>query len=669
MAMEGNYLQSHSLAANNLHAATYGGDHATDLSSRISSNTPNQCTFTVPPAHYHQSLPNGYGITHEYQHCGYPEAAHNWEAPVQSGFSQRPHQVEFSHDKQTPINPATYWNDKLPSPGFAGAWDPEAYPNGYPMPTPNENSFYADFQTSSPFQLPGAHSIMQNNSYFRGNSPTSQYGRHQNYNGIESSSDACLSTNTTGSSENLVHAGHPQDIDTKPTLPPIEYYSDRQGYVDQIGEDKDRQNTELRENRQEEGEEESETNENMVEGERMENGSISAENTRDETTPENANTTEQKSSRKDASGRRSEKPPYSYIALIAMAIQASPNKQCTLSEIYQFLHNKFEFFRGGYTGWKNSVRHNLSLNEVFIKLPKGMGRPGKGHYWTIDPQAEFMFQDGASRRRPRGFRRRASASNAAMVAGGIQGSSGGQEISSGPFMGQLPNPGVLMDSDVTFSQFLIPNMHLSPNSHPQHPSSIGTPPNPAPITSTEDEMKISDERTGLFYAPASIAHGGFYNPIMEQQYQNAAAFVHQHFQDDAAQQQQQMQQSMKMESHSPHFEGSNSLYGILSSSNQPGQMVISGSNFWAENTEGRRTSFSAPGEMNPEEQQSFDTRRFTMPWSQTSGDCKPSVGHFQQAPGESTLETVVQGNSPNMHPHMKNSMSCNDCEAQYGTTQ
>lgn len=54
-----------------------------------------------------------------------------------------------------------------------------------------------------------------------------------------------------------------------------------------------------------------------------------------------------------------------------MAIQASPNKQCTLSEIYQFLHNKFEFFRGGYTGWKNSVRHNLSLNEVFIKLPKG----------------------------------------------------------------------------------------------------------------------------------------------------------------------------------------------------------------------------------------------------------------------------------------------------------
>nr|CDS29342.2 forkhead box protein F1 [Hymenolepis microstoma] len=665
MAMEGNYLQSHSLAANNPHGATYGGDHATDLSARIGSNTPTQCTFSVPPAHYHQGLPNGYGIQHEYQHCVYPEAAHNWEASAQSSFSQRPHQVEFTHDKQNPINPATYWNDKHPSPGFVGAWDPEAYPNGYPMPAPNENSFYADFQTSSPFQLPGAHSIMQNTNYFRGNSPTSQYGRHPNYNGIESSSDACLSTNTTGSSENLVHTGHPQDIDTKPTLPPIEYYSDRQGYVNPIGEEKDQQNPDLTgENGHEEGEE-SETNENMVEGERIENGSISAENTRDETTSENANTTEQKPSRKDASGRRSEKPPYSYIALIAMAIQASPNKQCTLSEIYQFLHNKFEFFRGGYTGWKNSVRHNLSLNEVFIKLPKEWEDQVKDT--TGHPHGECMFQDGASRRRPRGFRRRASASNAAMVAGSIQGNTGGQEITSGPFMDQLPNPGVLMDSDVNFSQFLIPNMHLSPNSHLQHPSSIGTPPNQAPINSTEDEMKIPDERTGLFYAPASITHGGFYNPVVEQQYQNAAAFVHQRFQDDGAQQ-QQIQQSMKIESHSPHFEGPNSIYGILSS-NQPGQMVIPGSSFWAENTEGRPASFSISGEMNSEEQQSFDARRFTMSWSQTSEDCKPSVGNFQQAPVESTLEPVVQNNSPNLHSHMKNSMSCNDCEPQYGTAQ
>ncbi|XP_069698513.1 forkhead box protein F2-like isoform X2 [Periplaneta americana] len=107
--------------------------------------------------------------------------------------------------------------------------------------------------------------------------------------------------------------------------------------------------------------------------------------------------------------RRPEKPPYSYIALIVMAIQSSPAKRLTLSEIYSFLQQRFPFFRGQYQGWKNSVRHNLSLNECFIKLPKGLGRPGKGHYWTIDPASEFMFEEGSFRRRPRGFRRKCQA--------------------------------------------------------------------------------------------------------------------------------------------------------------------------------------------------------------------------------------------------------------------
>ncbi|XP_044588122.1 forkhead box protein F1-like [Cotesia glomerata] len=107
--------------------------------------------------------------------------------------------------------------------------------------------------------------------------------------------------------------------------------------------------------------------------------------------------------------RRQEKPPYSYIALIVMAIQSSPEKRLTLSEIYTFLQQRFPFFRGTYQGWKNSVRHNLSLNECFVKLPKGLGRPGKGHYWTIDPASEYMFEEGSFRRRPRGFRRKCQA--------------------------------------------------------------------------------------------------------------------------------------------------------------------------------------------------------------------------------------------------------------------
>lgn len=106
--------------------------------------------------------------------------------------------------------------------------------------------------------------------------------------------------------------------------------------------------------------------------------------------------------------RRQEKPPFSYIALIYMAIQSSPAKRLTLNEIYTFLQQRFAFFRGSYQGWKNSVRHNLSLNQCFVKLPKGLGRPGKGHYWIIDPMCECMFEDGSYRRRARGFRRKLS---------------------------------------------------------------------------------------------------------------------------------------------------------------------------------------------------------------------------------------------------------------------
>ena len=66
--------------------------------------------------------------------------------------------------------------------------------------------------------------------------------------------------------------------------------------------------------------------------------------------------------------QRHNKPPYSYITLIAMAIRDSTNQRLTLSEINDYLMKKFEFFRGNYTGWRNSIRHNLSLNECFIKV-------------------------------------------------------------------------------------------------------------------------------------------------------------------------------------------------------------------------------------------------------------------------------------------------------------
>ncbi|KAH8305181.1 hypothetical protein KR018_000123 [Drosophila ironensis] len=110
---------------------------------------------------------------------------------------------------------------------------------------------------------------------------------------------------------------------------------------------------------------------------------------------------------KKSGTRRPEKPALSYINMIGHAIKESPTGKLTLSEIYAHLQKSYEFFRGNYVGWKNSVRHNLSLNECFKKLPKGMGvgKPGKGNYWTIDENSAHLFEDeGSLRRRPRGYR-------------------------------------------------------------------------------------------------------------------------------------------------------------------------------------------------------------------------------------------------------------------------
>uniref|UniRef100_A0A3Q4HTF2 Forkhead box protein N3 n=1 Tax=Neolamprologus brichardi TaxID=32507 RepID=A0A3Q4HTF2_NEOBR len=89
----------------------------------------------------------------------------------------------------------------------------------------------------------------------------------------------------------------------------------------------------------------------------------------------------------DLTAGANRKPPYSFSCLIFMAIEDAPNKRLPVKDIYGWILEHFPYFASAPTGWKNSVRHNLSLNKCFKKVDKDRSQSiGKGSLWSIDPE-------------------------------------------------------------------------------------------------------------------------------------------------------------------------------------------------------------------------------------------------------------------------------------------
>merc|ERR550532_80247 len=86
-------------------------------------------------------------------------------------------------------------------------------------------------------------------------------------------------------------------------------------------------------------------------------------------------------------GRKNPWGNHSYADLISQAISSSSERRMTLSQIYDWMVAHIPYFTDRQSnsksaGWKNSIRHNLSLHQKFLKIPNEGA--GKSSWWTLN---------------------------------------------------------------------------------------------------------------------------------------------------------------------------------------------------------------------------------------------------------------------------------------------
>ncbi|XP_063169787.1 forkhead box protein O4 [Candoia aspera] len=148
----------------------------------------------------------------------------------------------------------------------------------------------------------------------------------------------------------------------------------------------------------------------------------------------------------------------SYADLISQAIQSAPDKRLTLAQIYEWMVRSVPYFRdkgdsNSSAGWKNSIRHNLSLHNKFIKVHNEA--TGKSSWWMLNPEG------GKSGKAPR--RRAASMDNSSKLA-----KLRGKTSRKKPAMTVTPEP----TADSPVSQF--PKWPSSPSSRSNEDSDVWT---------------------------------------------------------------------------------------------------------------------------------------------------------------------------------------------------
>lgn len=96
----------------------------------------------------------------------------------------------------------------------------------------------------------------------------------------------------------------------------------------------------------------------------------------------------------------------SYTAMIAQAILSKSAQRCALSEIYEFMERRFPPLSEKGNGWRNCVRHTLSLSDCFMKLHRPEN--GRSCHWAVHPTYLPRFLRGDFRKRRQSRARRSN---------------------------------------------------------------------------------------------------------------------------------------------------------------------------------------------------------------------------------------------------------------------
>ena len=86
----------------------------------------------------------------------------------------------------------------------------------------------------------------------------------------------------------------------------------------------------------------------------------------------------------------SAKPNSTYTDLITLALK--DKEALTVSGIYQWISENYPYFKAEDDRWKNSVRHNLSMNPHFRKGTKS--KQGAGHVWVLADEGSWRMSNG-----------------------------------------------------------------------------------------------------------------------------------------------------------------------------------------------------------------------------------------------------------------------------------